>query len=107
MSPEELRAAFISAVVERAGELSDRQRDELADLLPPVPVPLRHEPAVCERPKCGKPTTGDLRYCSDRCFDLDNDPNPVQPISRNKAGGFGFGLSRSVREPVVLPKAQK
>jgi len=57
----------------------------------------------CERPKCTQETTSDLLYCSERCFELDHDPCPVQPLARNKAGGFGNGISRMTRQPVILP----
>jgi len=54
----------------------------------------------CDRPGCGKVApTGEL-YCSEACFDRDNDPIPVQPLARNKVGGFGAGLSRMEPEPV-------
>lgn len=63
---------------------------------------------TCDRPGCKKPTTGDLLYCSERCYQLDNDPNPVTVTRRNNAGGFGgaFGGGLHWREPqpVILPE---
>jgi len=57
---------------------------------------------MCDRPGCGEETSGDLLYCSDRCYDLDNDPNPITVLARNKAGGFGRDLQWSVSDPVRL-----
>ncbi|MFI7678526.1 hypothetical protein [Actinophytocola sp. NPDC049390] len=57
----------------------------------------------CDRPKCNKQTTGDALYCSDRCFDLDNDPTPITVLARNKAGGFGRDLQWQVPDAVILP----
>jgi hypothetical protein len=60
----------------------------------------------CDRPKCSRPApAGDL-YCSAPCFDLDNDSNPIQPLARNKVGGFGADISRMRREPVRLRMAK-
>ena len=58
----------------------------------------------CDRPGCKRETTGDLLYCSERCFNLDNDPTPITVLAANKAGGFGLGLERQERQPVILPK---
>lgn len=58
----------------------------------------------CDLRSCRNTTTSDDLYCSDTCFELDNDPNPIQPISRNKSGGFGHEPSRMVREPVDLKR---
>lgn len=56
----------------------------------------------CDRQKCSKiAPDGDL-YCSAACFELDNDPDPIQPLARNKIGGFGLEVSRMSREPVIL-----
>lgn len=62
----------------------------------------------CDRKGCNRrtPQTGTDLYCSDRCYDLDNDPNPIQPLARNKAGGFGNELSRAVPQPVHLPRKE-
>lgn len=57
----------------------------------------------CERKVCSQETVGDLRYCSDHCYGLDNDPVPVTVLSRNKAGGFGRALHWQTPDPVVLP----
>lgn len=62
---------------------------------------------TCDRPGCPRPTEGDDLYCSATCFELDNDPVPVQPIARNKAGGFGLELSRQAPEPVFLIKPKE
>lgn len=58
---------------------------------------------ICERPKCRQEAAGDLLYCSDRCYDLDNDPNPITVLARNKAGGFGRNPQWQVPDPVHLP----
>jgi hypothetical protein len=58
---------------------------------------------TCDRPKCQNAATDSNLYCSEVCFELDNDPNPIQPIARYKSGGFGYEISRMVREPVRLP----
>lgn len=60
---------------------------------------------ACDRPRCTrKAPDGDL-YCSTRCFDADNDPNPIQPIAANKVGGFGDELYRTMLpEPVILAR---
>lgn len=50
---------------------------------------------TCERPKCRNTTTGDLRYCSDRCYDLDNDE--LTPVTVGSITGIGM------RTPVILP----
>jgi hypothetical protein len=60
---------------------------------------------TCSRPKCQE-KTADL-YCSERCYELDNDPNPIQPIARNKADGFGLELSRMQPQPVILPHIRR
>lgn len=46
---------------------------------------------------------GDL-YCSDACYDLDNDDIPITPLARNKAGGFGRGLSWGEPQKIYLPE---
>jgi hypothetical protein len=58
----------------------------------------------CDRPGCGNTTEGDLLYCSDGCFGLDNDPNPITVLARHKIGGFGNDLYRSYPEPVHIPR---
>ena len=58
---------------------------------------------ICERPRCNKECTGDLLYCSERCYDLDHEPVPVQPLARNKVGGFGDDFSRWGPEVVGPP----
>ncbi len=58
----------------------------------------------CERPKCGNDITGDLLYCSDRCYELDSDPVPVQPLARNKVNGLGNGLALGRRQAVWLSR---
>lgn len=55
---------------------------------------------ICERIKCREETLGDLLYCSDHCYELDNDPIPITVLARNKAGGFGRDLQWSVPDPV-------
>lgn len=59
---------------------------------------------ICERPKCNTPVRADMLYCSDECYDADNDPTPVTVLARNKAGGFGHDLHWTERTPVNLPK---
>lgn len=59
---------------------------------------------VCERKGCVAKTEEDLRYCSDWCYNLDNDDfTPVTVLSPNKANGFGYGLEWSERQPVIVP----
>ncbi len=59
---------------------------------------------ICTRLKCQNAAAdGDL-YCSDACFDLDNDPNPIQPIARNKVDGFGHDVNRMARQPVRVTR---
>jgi hypothetical protein len=56
----------------------------------------------CDRAKCSNlAPDGDL-YCSIACFDLDNDPAPIQPIARNKADGFGLEISRMRPQSVAI-----
>jgi hypothetical protein len=62
---------------------------------------------TCDRPKCTKETVGDLLYCSQRCYDLDNDPTPITVLARNKAGGFGHDLSWQQAYPVILPERRE
>lgn len=64
---------------------------------------------ICDRPRCTKPTTGDLLYCSDRCYELDNDPTPITALARSKTAGDG-GSGKFVHwgsdlVPVILPGA--
>lgn len=54
--------------------------------------------AECERPRCTKKCDGDLLYCSERCFQMNNDPNPIQPMASLE----GLGMARRVPRPVVL-----
>lgn len=35
------------------------------------------EPHTCARPGCNSVCTSDWLYCSERCYNDDNDPNPV------------------------------
>lgn len=56
----------------------------------------------CDRRGCREQVIDDLLYCSQRCFDLDNDPVPITVLSPNKHGGYGTGLEWQERRPVVL-----
>lgn len=58
---------------------------------------------MCERPGCSNRTDGDLRYCSDACYDADNDSVPVTVNARNKAGGFGRDTHWMAPDPVPVP----
>ncbi len=62
----------------------------------------------CDRRACGNATSGDLLYCSERCYNLDNDPNPITVTRRNNArgfgGAFGGGIHWQERKPVILPE---
>lgn len=59
---------------------------------------------ICERPQCSKPTSSDLLYCSDRCYDLDNDPTPITVCaSRNQATTALGTFAQYDRTPVHLP----
>lgn len=58
----------------------------------------------CDRPECRNATESDLLYCSDDCYELDNDPNPITVLAKNKIGGFGNDLYRSYPEPVRIPR---
>lgn len=55
----------------------------------------------CDRRGCRGQVIDDLLYCSQRCFDLDNDPNPIIVLAANKVGGFGNSLDWCERRPVV------
>ena len=57
---------------------------------------------TCERPGCKNSTVEDLRYCSDACFDQDNDPTPIIVLARNKAGGFGTDIHWMIPDAVHL-----
>lgn len=51
---------------------------------------------ICDRRKCRKEAVAGMLHCSERCYELDNDPVPVTPVSPNKTGGFGRDLHWSV-----------
>lgn len=57
----------------------------------------------CDRPGCLKAAPPGELYCSDTCYDADNDPNPVTVVAPNKTGGFGNDLHWQDRTPVHLP----
>lgn len=53
----------------------------------------------CERPECRQESVGDLLYCSDRCYDLDNDPTPITVRSKGATNTF----TAYTRQPVIIP----
>lgn len=54
--------------------------------------PAPKQPYTCDRPQCQKAPEEGWLYCSQECYDLDNDPIPITVVARNKAGGFGHEL---------------
>lgn len=58
----------------------------------------------CDRPGCYTIAPAGDRYCSDTCYALDNDTNPITAIGRNKVDGFGNALHWMTRTPVHVKR---